>query len=587
DESYIVENYNIVLAEKLDNYNAGYKTQETGSIAGNVFDDMNYDGSIDEMDSMLAEIEIGLKRYVYENGEWISAQPEEEEYFATTVTDENGGYIFNNLETYISDEEGNRLYGYELYVIGMQDRFVTKYQMNNGDNDSALIDETYQIIKKDTSLSEMFKGCIVLAQSAKGQENPNTPYIIENYDVVQAVHLTQYNAGFVPVREYSISGYVWNDTDRDGVLNDDTLMSGIEVTLERYYLLNGKWYELAEEEITDESNVMIALSDEFDESEETPDSNVSVTDENGYYSFNNLPLYTEVDGQTVVCGYKVKIEEIPVNYAVTAFREGAEAEDYDDENEIFSNNLNDKTGYLENEDALIVLADAADETTPLSYNIEGFNISYGNSVEHMDAGLVPYGTGSIAGVVFEDANENGIYDEGELIFEGEAVYLEYYLVNEDGEGEFTSYQNMKALSDENGEFVFENLPIIDENNEPYQYHLRMQKPTERNFTKAFDFVVLGEQKANILYEYADDVNEESNIGITPVISLAVERKDNNFYNLKYQLDGYNHTNAYLAFSGVEESESVYTGLDSDYKWIIAVPITVLAFGLILIIGKKR
>ena len=326
--------------------------------------------------------------------------------------------------------------------------------------------------------------------------------------------------------------------------------------------------------------------------DEVNNPDISVTDENGYYSFNNLPLYTEVDGETVVCGYKVKIEELPAQYAVTSYHESISIENEDEvEDEaaeaLFDNDLNDKTGYLEMDDALIILAQEADEATPLSYNIDGFNISYGNSVQNLDAGLIPYGVGSIQGVVFEDANENGIFDDDEQIFEGETVYLDYYLVHEDGEGEFTSYQNMQAVTAEDGSFIFDYLPVLDENNEPYQYRIRMQKPAERDFTKAYAFEIMGQQKANILIEDAENSDDNSKVGITPVITLAVEREDENFYNLKYQLDGYNHTNAYLAFDAVEESEAVYTGNDKNNQWIIAVPVMALGLGIALIIGKKR
>ena len=58
----------------------------------------------------------------------------------------------------------------------------------------------------------------------------------------------------------------------------------------------------------------------------------------------------------------------------------------------------------------MILADKADNTTPADYNVDGYNISYGFSVEALDAGIIPYGVGSIAGIVFEDANADGIID---------------------------------------------------------------------------------------------------------------------------------------------------------------------------------
>ena len=147
-----------------------------------------------------------------------------------------------------------------------------------------------------------------------------------------------------------------------------------------------------------------------------------------------------VDGQTVVCGYQVKINELPANYAVTAYH--SEMQESEEETERFNNDLNNKTGYLENDEALIILADEADSTTAECYNVDDYNISYGSSVSHLDAGLVPYGVGSIAGIVFEDANENGVLYDGEQIFEGETVYLDYFVADSSAKNE-----------DENGKSV--------------------------------------------------------------------------------------------------------------------------------------
>ncbi len=644
DESFIIEDYNIVLAEALTDYNGGYTVIEKGSITGNIFDDMNYNGILDENDTLLQNIQIGLKRFVYENESWIPAKADGEEFWQITETDENGSYIFENLETFTSDENGYKLYGYQLYVIGMDNRFTTKYLENSGESDSALLTDTYEIVKLDSGLTELFEDCLVFAEYAKGQKDKNTPYIVEDFDIVKAVNLVQYNAGFVPEREYSISGNIWNDINRDGIMNEDIFMGGIAVTLERLYLKDGEWLALEpEDDDTPEPEAFIAESDneaetdtdtdtdaDISEDKEEVNPDIAVTDENGYYSFNHLPIYGEVDGETVVFAYSVKIDALPAQYAVTLLHEDTQdgenemvhigifaqnedsetpseengsSDEADDEDEISvsNNDLNDKTGYLEGEDKIIILAEEADASTPESYVVDGFNISYGNSVEMLDAGLVPYGTGSIGGILFEDANGNGIFDEGELTFEGETVYLDYFLAEEEDafdkqntnptdeteNGEFVSYQNMKAATDENGSFLFENLPVLNEKNQPYQYRLRTQKPAEREFTKNYAFEILSEEKVNILTGESEETETSSDIGTTPSISLAVDREDENFYNLEYQLDGYKHTNAYLAYAAIEKSDAVDTGTDNHNQWMIAVPIISLGMGLILIIGKKR
>ncbi|MDE6110457.1 MAG: hypothetical protein K2F65_00940, partial [Eubacterium sp.] len=199
--------------------------------------------------------------------------------------------------------------------------------------------------------------------------------------------------------------------------------------------------------------------------------------------------------------------------------------------------------------------------------------------------------GSIAGVLFEDANENGVYDDGELIFEGETIYLKNFVAenSEEGgdasEGKFESFKDMTAVTDENGWFIFDNLPILDENDQPYMYRLDMNKPSERGFTRVYDFVIMGDEKLNIL---SQESKEDENAGVTPVITLAVPRNDANYYGLKWQIDGYHHTNAYLGLSTVENSEKVYTGSGDFNPLVVVVPASAISMLiLVLIIAKSK
>ena len=590
DEIYFAEGYNVVLAENLEDYNAGYTIIEKAAITGSVFDDVNYDGLIDNEDDMLENIEIGLKRFVYKDGEWKPApnkkaenqnegnntesdkyqnkeeistssaetggEQKPEEFFAKTVTDKDGKYAFENLDTFITEDGNQYMYGYELYIINHEDRLATKYQMNEGNGDSALRSDNYQIIKKDNGREELFKGCIVLAQKKDKEENPNKPYVIEGYDVVKATVRDQNNAGFAAKHNHSISGLVWIDEDHDGICNEEIFAKDVDITLEKLYLQNGEW-------ITMDSENFITVQ----------------TGKDGTYRFDNLELYGYKDEKPVVYGYRVKVPNLPNQYGVTIFHTEGEGN---------KNDLNEKTGYLETEQALIVLADKADETTPADYNIEGYNISHGFSVESLDAGIVPYGVGSIAGIVFEDANTDGIIDDDEQIFEDREVYLEYR-EGSDKDSDFVRYPGGKAVTDERGVFVFENLPVLDENNEAYQYRVTMEKPEERSFTKAFDFVIFGDKKVNILSPDTEKGDaDEVTTGITPVITLAVPRKQKNCYNLKYEFDGYNHKNAYLGFTPVEKADQIQTGLNDRYWWaLLPIMLAIMSGAIVVIVGNKK
>ena len=111
----------------------------------------------------------------------------------------------------------------------------------------------------------------------------------------------------------------------------------------------------------------------------------------------------------------------------------------------------------------------------------------------------------------------------------------------------------------------------------------MEKPSERRFTDSYDFVIMGSEKLNILLQASAD---DENLGTTPVILLAVPETEDNYYNLKWQIDGYNHTNAYLGISAVEISETVNTGAIPINPWMIAVPASAMGMLLLVFIVLK-
>ena len=116
----------VIMAEVASNYNAGYIKEEKGSISGTVFDDVNYDGKIDENDKFFEGFEVGLKQFVYEDGKWNPTN--EGDFIAKATTDKNGNYTFDNLDTHKKDNGVNKLYGYEVWVIKDPDGYaVTRY----------------------------------------------------------------------------------------------------------------------------------------------------------------------------------------------------------------------------------------------------------------------------------------------------------------------------------------------------------------------------------------------------------------------------------------------------------------------------
>ena len=128
---------------------------------------------------------------------------------------------------------------YEVWVTDAPEYYaITRYQ-----NDSYVL-LNGQIIKPDSELPEMLDGKIVVAEPAADKSGVDTNFIIENYNVVLAEVISEYNAGYKAIEKGSISGKVFDDKNYDGNLDDEEeLMSDIEVTLKRFVLVNGKWEE--------------------------------------------------------------------------------------------------------------------------------------------------------------------------------------------------------------------------------------------------------------------------------------------------------------------------------------------------------
>lgn len=365
---------------------------------------------------------------------------------------------------------------------------------------------------------------IVLGERTEEQKNPNLPYIVDHYDYVKGTQLSQYNAGIVPEMLHSISGIVWEDKDQNGIHDEDRPMAGITLKLERLYYQNGYWQQMDEKEDLE-----------------------AVTDAAGRYSFDGLKAVERKEDQTIVYGYRLKLEELPPQYGVTQFRADRGNND---------NSLNEKTGYLEDVEAPFVLADRADSTTPALYIVGGYNVSHGHSKGNMDAGLVPYGAGSIEGIVFDDENGNGIFDKGETVLKGETVYLDYVVAGTQGARNagdgFEPYNGMAVKTDKNGKFRFKALPIVNEENEPYQYRLRMNKPSDTNFTKVFSLEEGCKQKANVLS--AEGGNKDSEVGVSPSLQLAQARAEENYYELRWQLAGQEYEDVCIGYSRQKQTE---------------------------------
>ena len=139
---------------------------------------------------------------------------------------------------------------------------------------------------------------------------------------------------------------------------------------------------------------------------------------------------------------------------------------------------------------------------------------------------------------------------------GETVYLDYVVAGTQGARNagdgFEPYNGMAVKTDKNGKFRFKALPIVNEENEPYQYRLRMNKPSDTNFTKVFSLEEGCKQKANVLS--AEGGNKDSEVGVSPSLQLAQARAEENYYELRWQLAGQEYEDVCIGYSRQKQTE---------------------------------
>lgn len=594
---YEAENqyYDIVAAQNIVQLDAGMTTSKFGSIEGIAFEDTDYDGLWNPTkDQPMPNTEIQLKRYRYdqEKKTWQEDNGTDEDgnkkdFYEQVTTDEQGFYRFKSLPSSTKINGRSTLYGYTLWLKEMPEGMgATKYEIRGDGTQSSLKADGLQIIKQSRELPEIKDGYLIAAHKMEKDEEANTQYIVEGYDIIRGAHITNYNLGFKRMENSSISGVVWNDMNRDGIRDkEEAGVSGIELHLEQYYL--------------NEKDEWICLQDGGAESDEEKQvsSLHAITDENAAYSFTNLKSHGEVDGKDVIYGYRVRMNDIPTAYTVT---------EYQANNGIHDSDLKESTGVLsENQNFdLHILAKKADETIAPAYIVSGYDILATQPITELDAGLKAYETGTLAGTAFIDKNGNGIKEKKEQALPNTEVVLEYAVKEENtttpasleltdtknlsAVNEFKPYVNGKQMTGSDGTYMFENLPIMDENGNPYQYRIRMKKPNHMDFTKLHELQENTEQHMNVYGKLAQAQNE--NEGATQSIELVYRRDKVNYYGHQFMADAKVFTYMDIALKQKNEKktpiDSINTAAEAlcPYGWLLA---GTLSFGIILLLRRKR
>lgn len=453
----------------------------TGVIGDCVWVDINRNGICDENESSyIGALQIDLKPYYYDTNvhEWKELKNTTlNSKIPTSVTsDQNGAYLFKNLPSIYDDGINKYIIGYEVSVPNLPDEYtytlLKKGQNGETDNrlgndgylvgDLEVDDGRYLILATDIGTPTELNASILEVTFGTG-DNQVTKY----YSSMQSDFRMDYDIGLIKINRGGVSGVVFEDVDRDGLQNPevDKAVSGAAVYLEMlvdneivmtqhsytentektpfyhvvsidqdYMLQTDKVAGMKENQQYIEPMITEGGSWKIARDPDTGKEYSVVTGEDGKYEFNNVPLYTVINGVKKPIIYRVCIDK-PINTQLTFLQEGMDrTKDSDFGIDGNGNYIKDVISHS------FVLGKEQEKAdywdTKYDYMTEVF-------LGHLDAGFISLPIQvEIGDRVWNDLNNNGIQDMEEYGIQGMKVTLyrfnprietETYILNEQNE----------------------------------------------------------------------------------------------------------------------------------------------------------
>ena len=484
---YAGREYDILTGTNAHGPDVGLKELETTTMYGWVWNDKDYDGIRQSDKTVDVPIEgqtVYLDQYyLSKKGEWELSQAG----YATTLTDENGRYEFADIPAMLEVGNVRRLTAYQVRMDAMNQGWtLTKYRqgkeslkwsdLRQEDPDAAAAREGVKAVqdgpgtgepgetKPEEGKPDEMKVPLTLMEdeeflpAADEVKRAHSSYCVmapdgKIYDMLAAPETkASGNAGELPYATGSISGWVWEDKNYDGIQDPDEkpVTEALTVKLERFIYENGNWVK----------------DDGFAGKEARTDA---VT---GGYRFDKLPTHQDAydeDGNIIlgnfkIYGYQVRIDMdgcaadgLWDTYAVTKYRAGSNrAKDSD---WIISDDA-DSGRLTAADEYIVVAAEAGKNANPVNVaEVEGisYDACQGTDIDGLDAGLKRYEDAALLGIAWKDANHDGILDEGEEKIEGlELVLTQAYYKD----GRWTKAEDFRQekKTGEDGTYKFGNLP---------------------------------------------------------------------------------------------------------------------------------
>ena len=418
-KSYQGKDYDISDAEILLTYDAGLAEYEYSTVEGIIWQDNGagenaYNGVMDADEQGIQGVSVSLEQYYKDAGGKLqlvktgstAADGRGFTGTQTVLSGADGVYRFENVPTFLWIDGGKKLVYYRIRAEVPKSYGVTRYQQPGTVNSDWI---TNEVPESENYLTAPNAGdYFLLAKPADALQNP--PYTLTDgdsgapYDIVHKQgDISGYDGGLLQEPATNISGKLWEDKNYDGIQNqaaDGTYEPGIgsaTVKLtQSYYDADAKsWKPVA------------GFTKEV------------VTNQDGIYSFENLPTYVKVDDVYRLAGYQLSVTKLPpdTNYGITRYHQGADPTKDSD--------LRSGSQSLVQEGEYLILADEAKANSGGGYPYRAikltdafhdgvmYDLLTAKPVSGYDGGLVAYTAGAIAGVIWHDQNYNGVRDQGE------------------------------------------------------------------------------------------------------------------------------------------------------------------------------
>ena len=427
--------YDWTESKKIHNaYQGGIHAFQTSSISGTIWEDINYDGNMEEDETGFGGLSITLEQSYWDGTQW-NQQPDGT---VTIQTADDGTYQFEQLPTYVEVAGKRYLAGYQVKLdqLPMNDAGVITYGITKSGGDSKFwISDPYQ--SKDIYLTATDQYLILAADAkAESEQEYCVAYAGKTYDLADAAAAQEnWNGGLKQVEQAQVDGYIWDDQNYNGVQDTDEVgISGVEITLEQYYCQDGTYIS-------------------------TGTNRVATSGADGKYHFDQVETFLNVDGKTYLSFYKLKMTSaVPDNATITWYRQGDDATKDSD--------LEEQSRYFTaGEEYIIPAADTNESDANQSfYNIDGKDILCKEDVSGYDAGFKQLETGDISGKIWIDKNYNGLQDDAEADYtdaDREAIAnvtvraIQYYWDGTEWKSNGTVFT---ATTGEDGKYTLSELP---------------------------------------------------------------------------------------------------------------------------------